>query len=175
MYFQWTQLIHAIPQIWNNKTEQNLMKNESNLLVLNHHFIKNARILTLDKFAEKEIYSILISSLKNKMTSQNYFENLFPKYTFKWKQIYFIPRIINYQLNFQYKILHNMLYLNKKPYIFGKIDSPLRSICHSNDETNAHLFCECVRVNQLWSQFRIFLSTDLKVPLLRHRVPSSVS
>ena len=48
MYFQWAQLIHAIPQTWKNKIKQNLMKNESNLLVLNHHLLKNARIQTLD-------------------------------------------------------------------------------------------------------------------------------
>ena len=40
MYFQWAQLIHAIPQIRKNKIKQNLTKNESDLLVLNHHLIK---------------------------------------------------------------------------------------------------------------------------------------
>ena len=40
MYFQWAQLIHAIPQIMKNKIKQNLTKNESNLLVVNHHLIK---------------------------------------------------------------------------------------------------------------------------------------
>ena len=105
--------------------------------------MKNAKILTLDKLTAKEIYSILISSLKNKPTSKNYFQNSFPNWIFDWKQIYLLPRIVtinSYQCNFQYKILHNMLYLNKKLYIFGKIDSPLCSICHSNDETVAHFF-----------------------------------
>ena len=152
MYFQWAQLIHAIPQIWKAKIKQKLSKIESNPLVLSH-VIKNARILT-DKLTAKKIYSILISSLNNKPTSQNYFENSFPNYTFDWKQIYLLPRIIiinSCQRNFQNKILHNILYLNKKPYIFGKIDSPLCFICHLNDEIVAHLFCECVRVSQLWS------------------------
>ena len=40
MYFQWAQLIHAMPQMWKNKIKQNLTKNESNLLALNHHLIK---------------------------------------------------------------------------------------------------------------------------------------
>ena len=123
MYFQRAQLIHAIPQIWKDKIKQNLSKNESNLLVLNHHLIKNARILTLDKLTVKKIYSVLISSLKNKPTSQNYFENSFPNYTFDWKQIYLLPRIItinSYQGNFQYNLLHNMLYLNKTAVYFWK-------------------------------------------------------
>ena len=107
IYFLWAQLIHPIPQIWKNKIKQNLTKNEHNPLVLNHHLIKNARILTLEKLMAKEIYSVLISSLKNKPTSQSYFENLFPNYTFDWKQIYLLPQIINInscQCNFQYKI-----------------------------------------------------------------------
>ena len=99
------------------------MKNESNLLVLNHHLIKNARILTLEKLTAKEIYSILISPLKNKPTSQNYFENLFPNYTFDWQLIN------SYQRNLQYKILHSIIYVNRKMYVFRKIDS-LCSICH---------------------------------------------
>ena len=141
MYFQWAQLIHAIPHIWKNQIEQNLTKSESNPLVLNHRLIKHA---------------------------QSYFENSFPNYTFDWKQIYLLPWIItinSFQRNFQYKILHNILCLNKKLCIFGKIDSPLCSICHSNDETVA-LFCECIRVNELWSQVRIFFSSDLNLPLL---------
>ena len=80
-----------------------------------------------------------------------------------------LPPIItidSYQGNFQYKILHDLLYLNKKLYIFGKVDSPLCSIYHSNDEIT-HLFCEYVRVRQLWSQLRIFFSTDLNLSLLR--------
>ena len=64
MYFQWDQLIHAIPQIWKNKVKQNLSRNESNLLVLNHELIKNARILTLDKFTAKEIFNLDFISKK---------------------------------------------------------------------------------------------------------------
>ena len=87
MYFQWAHVIHPMPQIWKNKIKQNLTKNEGNLLVLNHHFIKNARILTLDKLTVNEMYLILISSLKNKPTSQSYYENSFRNYIFDWKQI----------------------------------------------------------------------------------------
>ena len=83
--------------------------------------------------------------------------------------MYLLPQIIDinsYQCNFQYKTLHNILYLNKERYIFGKTDYLLCSIYNSNDETVAHMFYECVRINQLWSQLRIFFSTDLNVPLL---------
>ena len=64
IYFQRAQLTHAIPQIRKNKIKQNLTKNESNLLILNYHLIKNARILTLDKLTAKEVYSVLIITQK---------------------------------------------------------------------------------------------------------------
>ena len=67
--------------------KQSLMKNESNLLIVNHNLMGNTRILTLDKLTAKEIYSILILTLKNKPTSRNFFENSFPNYTFDLKQI----------------------------------------------------------------------------------------
>ena len=164
MYFQWAQL-HEIPQIWKNKIKQNLTKNESNLVALNHYLIKNARNLTIDKLTTKEIYSILISSHKNKLISQSYFENLFPHYTFDWKQIYLLPQIIlinSYQRNFQYKILCNILYLNKKLYIFGKKDSPPCSICHSNDRLLQICFVNVyMSANYGVKQLRVFFSTDL--------------
>ena len=38
-----------------------------------------------------------------------------------------------------------------------------------------HLFCECARVSQLWSQVRIFFSTDLNLQLLTPQtVPQTV-
>ena len=101
-----------------------------------------------DKLTAKEIYSILILSLRKSLTSQNYFENAFPNCTFVWTQIYLSLRTI------------------KKLHLFGKIDSPLCFVCHSNHEPVMHLFCECVRVSQLWSPLRIFCSTDLDLPLL---------
>ena len=71
-----------------NKIKQNVTKNESN------HLIKNATILTIGKLTAKKIYSILISALKNKPTSQSHVENSFPSYTFDYKQIYLLSQII---------------------------------------------------------------------------------
>ena len=52
-----------------------------NDLCQNHHLIKGARILPLDKLSSKKIYSILISNIVNKPTSNIYFEKLFENTT----------------------------------------------------------------------------------------------
>ena len=117
----------------------------------------------LHKLTAKKIDSIFISSLKNKPTSQSYFENSFLNYTSDWKQTYLIVRKItinSYQRNFQCKILQNILYLNRKLFIFGKIGSHLCSICHSSDETVLHLLRECIHVSQLWSQLTTINTID---------------
>ena len=97
--------------------KKKLTKIESNLLVPNHHLIKKCLNRNIRQtYGEGNMFNFDFIIQKNP-TSQSYFENLFPNYTFDWKQIYLLPLIIttnSYQRNFQYKILHNILYLIKK-------------------------------------------------------------
>ena len=93
---------------------------------------------------------MLILSSGNTPTSEKYFGKNFPNENFDWKKIYMLPRVVtvnSFQHNFQYKILHNIFYLNKMLFTFGKIKTPLRSFCHSNDDTIKHIFLEFICVN----------------------------
>ena len=119
-YFQWLQLKHVIPHKWKTITKQN-PGNVSNLLIHDHHLTKGALMLTLEKLSSKELYSILITKFTNKPSSNVYFEKTFPNIKFNWRKIYILPRIttINtYLCSFQYKIFNNILFLNKKLFIF---------------------------------------------------------
>ena len=80
MFFQWAQLKHAIPPRWKRIVFDYNDINENDLFQ-NHHVIKRARILSLEKLFSKEIYSILISNIVNKPTSNIYFEKLFENKT----------------------------------------------------------------------------------------------
>ena len=98
-----------------------------NIIYLNHHLIKNNQILAIDKLIPKELYSLSIF-LKNELpTSQKYFCNIFPNLQVEWKKIYLLPRKVSNDTNlrmFQYKILNNILYLNK---VSNKKDTKLCS------------------------------------------------
>ena len=73
---------------------------------------------------------------------------------------------------FQYKLLNNVLYLNKMLFRFRKIDSPLCS-CKMIDETPFHLFYNYTKTKLLWDQLKEFISSEtFSFVLLRHRVPS---
>ena len=164
------QLIHAIPLIWKQKINDSEKNVEKHYVVQNHHLIKNTRVIVivLDKFTAGEIYSVLLISSGNTPTSQKYLGKVFPNKDFDWKKVYILPRVVtinSFQRNFQNKIHHN-IYLNKIPFIFGKIKSPLFSFCHSYDETIKHIFLECICFKQQWNHLRLSLMNDIFLPML---------
>ena len=115
------------------------------------------------------LYSILISRAQNKTSSNIYFENLYNDYNIDWTGIYTLPRLITnntYMRSFQYKILNNVLFLNKKLHTFGIKPSPLCSFCNLYDETPYHMFYECDRVKCLWSDLVQCFQNNLILPTL---------
>ena len=115
------QLINAIPSNWKNIFKQN---NDINTFTTTrYHFIRKSGVLTVQKATSKELYWILITTVKHKPTSQNYFEKKFTDLSLDWKEIYMIPRIVSnytYVKCFQYKVLNNTLFLKKKLFLFKK-------------------------------------------------------
>ena len=71
-----------------------------------------------------------------------------------------------YMRSFQYKILNNVLFLNKKLYTFGIKLSPLCSFCNLYDETPLHIFYECDAVKCLWADLVQCFQNNLILPTL---------
>ena len=55
---------------------------------------------------------------------------------------------------FQYKILNNILYLNKRLHRMKLAESPLCGLCKFYPETISHLFFECKVSSQLWKEIQ---------------------
>ena len=55
---------------------------------------------------------------------------------------------------FQYKVLHNTLYVNKMLFKFAKVISPRCSFCKLHEETIIHLFYDCLIVKRIWNQLK---------------------
>ena len=68
--------------------------------------------------------------------------------------------------SFQYKILNNVFFLNKKLQTFGIKPSSLCSFCILYDETPYHIFYECSRIKYLWSDFVQWFQNKLILPTL---------
>ena len=69
------QLVSAIPSNWKNTIKQN--SNINTLTTTQHHFIRNSRVLTVQKVTSKKLDWILLTTIDHKATSQKYFEKKF--------------------------------------------------------------------------------------------------
>ena len=104
-----------------------------------------------------------------KPTCQNYHERKIDGYNFNWKLIYKLPRIATYDAKiriFQYKLINNVLYLNKKCFHFGIIPQPKYPVCNLHDETPQHLFYECTYMQHLWNYLQSYIPGKIVLPAL---------
>ena len=95
------------------------------LVIFDHHIVRNFEICSLNKLTSKEVYLILVEANTVKLTTQDYFKNLFETSQFNWKNFFLIWNTILHIKApiFQCKVLHNILYANKMFYKFGKLTS----------------------------------------------------
>ena len=73
-----------------------------------------------------------------------------------WKIIHFLIRNTTLDTKarmFQYKVLHNTLYVNKMLFKFGKLISPQCSFCKLREETIMHLFYGYLIVKRIWNLY----------------------
>ena len=75
-----------------------------------------------------------------------------------------LPRLATYNTyvrSFQYKLLNDVLFLNKKLHIFGIRLSPLCSFCNLCNETHLYIFYECDSIKFLWSDLVHYFQNSL--------------
>ena len=161
MNFKWQQLIYTLPPSWKNIIKET--DNADNLLLPNYHPIKKTLIGSSEKLNSRQLYSLLVYTHPFTPTSQKYLNELLKTDSFDWKQIYLLPRLVtldNYSCSFQYKILNNNLYLNKKLFTFQKWTSPLCPFYKRSDETILHLFYDCNIILNLCSELDLFFKNE---------------
>ena len=90
-------------------------KNISDLIFNEHHLIKKHQICCLGNLNERELFNVQLTPSVEKLTAQTYFDKKFQNLGLEWKNIYTLPGRVTINTNlciFQYKSLHNILYLN---------------------------------------------------------------
>ena len=82
-------------------------------------FKKNT-LIGIEKLNSRQLYYLLVYTHPFPPTSQKYLNELLNTDSLDWKQIYLLPRLVTleiYSRSFQYEILNNALYLNKKSFL----------------------------------------------------------
>ena len=139
--FKWIQIMSSIPAAWKEILKQDV---DLDGVSMDIHLNVEGKIISINQLNSKGFYSLLIKSLCNPPTSQLYFNHLFGP-NLNWEKIYLLPRIITkytYLQFFQFKILHNILYLNLRLHHMNFSDTSACSLCNTLDETPIHFFCE---------------------------------
>ena len=129
------QLLHEVLKSWKNHLS-NVKDNTHNLVFHEHHLIRKHHLYFLNALSNKEIYNFHITKNKETTSSKLYYQNKFNDNNFDWKNIYLlvdnVPKDSKLRA-FQFKLLNNVLYLNKMIFKFGKIRSSLCSFCNFKD------------------------------------------
>ena len=92
-----------------------------NLCMFDHHLLKG-NLYCLNKLESRELYQIQISEKNEKPTSQLYYDRYFNKFDFGSKLINLLPPMVTVETKlrvFQYKILNNILFVNKILFKFS--------------------------------------------------------
>ena len=107
---------------------------------------------TLEKLSSLQFYKILVSKIFKPATSIITFNTKYNT-VLDWEKIFMIPRFActdTYTRIFQYKILHNILFLNDRLYHLKLSDTQLCSLCKGEKETCQHLFLDCKISKNNW-------------------------
>ena len=164
--FAWFGVIQCIPSNWKSIIRSYLpLQTVQYDKVKKFHrgiFVNNSLLEV--KVTSKMIYNIHIDKLFKTPTSKLYYSNKFNVTEDDWPLIYALAGKLTLDSKlrvFQYKVLNNILYLNKSLYKIKLADTPLCTFCQREEETINHLFLECEYSKTLWSDIQNWLEDDL--------------
>ena len=162
-YFKWIQIAHSIPSSWKKIVNDSVQTVDYCLI---QHLNIKGKAVAVSRLDSKSFYTLFIDKIYCKPTSQRYFESLYSP--LNWKEIYLLPHLTTIDSAtrmFQYKILHNTLFLKSRLYHLGHSNC---SLCDIFDETPVHFFCNCQVTMSLWSSL-----CNLLRPHLNSGTPNS--
>ena len=173
LYFKWMQLVDALPSKWRTIIRNSGPSNLSREMLSKHclYTESNSKLSVLH-LSCRAIYNKLLEKIVAIPTSVQYWEDKVvdsDHEEIEWSTVYLLPRfatIDSYTGAFQYKIINNALFLNKKLSAMGVTESPECSLCNQEAETAIHLFCQCPVTSELWEELQGCLGPNVTLPRL---------
>ena len=138
-----------------------------NLCIFDHHLIKKT---TSTAWTSWEVENYMkykyLKSTKNQLRSCT-MKDISTILILTGSLYIFLQRMVTVDTKlrvFQYKILNNILLVNKMLFKLWKVESPLCSFCKGEDEPYIRLFYRCTKTSILLRQLQEFFSTVLDLP-----------
>ena len=155
----WLSVIETVPQKW----KQQIKRSKD---TVTNDLLQNKVVPIM---AVKEVYKKLLNKIIKPPTAQRTIEAALQSTDINWPKVYMIPQKVTIDTTlriFQFKILNNILYLNKRISKFDLNVSPLCSLCDQHPEDILHLFCKCAKPQDLWNSLASVLVENLDLPQL---------
>ena len=115
----------------------------------------------------KEFYNIMLTKLSTRSTSEKTLQRILNFENINWSKIYKIGgevTIDTYSRMFNFKLNHNILYLNKTLTRMGVLNNSFCSFCNVFDESPVHLFSECHVATEIWKEVKFHFTNVINLP-----------
>lgn len=168
-FIEYFGVINAIPRNWKEIVVNT--NDIEDIPIIPHKLINYLN--THDKVT-KYFYHIMIRPLSEKpINSQRKWQDLLNTDISdkSWELIYLLPREVTDDtklINFNYKLVHRILYTNTKLMKCKLSETELCTFCTVGRETILHLFWECSVVKTFWLLFMEMLGNKWQITLPRH-------
>ena len=172
-FLEWYGILHSIPGEWKNSVKENTFLPESlgkqAPFRFHHGVFKDTCFYDIFKVRASHVYEIFVQKKFKPPTVKAKILAEFKIMLHLWSRIYTMASKCTLDTKtriFQFKILNNVLYLNKQLYNMNLSVSRLCSLCLKEQETFTHLFLECSYSSNLWRELQRSLSPKLGLPNL---------
>ena len=158
-----TDICNAIPDDFKN--ERALAKFQHIDLVTRDIELKVlGQKMNLRDMYSRKIYEFLVNELQNSFSLQiKDGHSNFNDTDEEIRDIFVRPRrttILNKHREFQYKLIHGVIYTKEQLFKYGFVGNNLCSFCQQEIETYAHVFLHCKKVEDIWKN--LITHYDLK-------------
>ena len=164
-------IIDSIPAHWCT-----IIKDSSSLPIISPisdvpTIIIDGNSLTFSDVSSKQIYCPFQAKKQGLPTAQKKLSDKYPDSAIDWEKVYSLPFSSSMESKlreFQYKVLHCIIFTNEKLYRFGIMQSPLCTFCQREDKSIEHLLFSCKESSEFWKHVLSWLrDNDINVGKLR--------
>ena len=159
-FLQWISLLNAIPQEWKTQIAHFPVKEHTKAPTNAEVLIRNNRKIQLRSFKTNIAYIDMINKVYSEPTSLTHLKKR-AGCDINWHDVFNRigkTTIDTYSRYFQYKILNNILFLNRDLCRFKLKSSPRCSFCYFYNETIDHLFIYCRESKNLYFEIKKWAS-----------------
>ena len=156
----------ALPSEWKRSIEGIVAERDTDEDEM--FFMKNGRRISLAMISSKDIYTVIIKNVSDKVSVREKLRNLHTR-EFSEKDLMAVfcrPRSSTLSCtlrDFQFRLLHGIVYVNHHLYRFKIVNDNLCSFCQKEEETYKHIFYTCEYARKVWERCSTFFSyVDIK-------------